>query len=107
LKPRLRLLTSLTVPGVLDEAACLLGGARPSPSHSRAPSGSSGASWSQPYSHDSSAHFAHSRSGSRGGGLDAQGQYMEATVQRMLSAGRDRSVGCHQSRAAFRFTESH
>ncbi|KAL4420694.1 hypothetical protein ABPG75_010350 [Micractinium tetrahymenae] len=64
--------------------------------HSRAPSASSAASW------DSSLP-AHSHSSSRAGlALDAQGAYVEASVGRMLSAGRDRGAlgGLELSRPA-------
>ena len=65
------------------------GGGRLSRMHSRAHSGSSGASWES-----SLPAHSHSRNSSRAAGLDAQGAYMEASVSRMLSATQNRCTGC-------------
>lgn len=57
--------------------------------HSRGGSTSSAASWESSALGGGGAPLGHSRAGSRAGGLDAQGAYVEASVSRML-AGRDR-----------------
>lgn len=76
---------------LLDDSSSAASGApsRLSRIHSRVPSTGSAASW------DSSLP-AHSHSSSRTGlALDAQGAYVEASVGRMLSAGRDRCGTLH------------